>query len=77
MVHKQRKHQEGCERVKKDHHSGIKYSTCLFADGKTVMPSTLENEEAHQVLQSLSFGSQPGLLFPAFVCEQGHGVLIG
>jgi len=37
-------------------HPGIKYSTYLFPDGKTFMHlDHLENEKAHQVLQSLSY----------------------
>lgn len=41
--------------LKTINHPGIKYSTYLFADGKTFMHlDHLENEEAHLVLQSLS-----------------------
>lgn len=51
--------QENIKRVvdelKKLNHPGIKYSTYLFPDGKTFMHfDLLENEEAHQVLQSLA-----------------------
>jgi hypothetical protein len=40
--------------LKKINHPGIKYSTYLLQDGKTFMHfDQFENEEAHQVLQSL------------------------
>ena len=50
--------QENIKRVvnelKKLNHLGIKYSTYLQPDGKTFMHfDQFENEEAHQVLQSL------------------------
>jgi hypothetical protein len=40
--------------LKKLNHPGIKYSTYLLPDGKTFMHfDQFENEEAHQLLQSL------------------------
>ena len=40
--------------LKQINHPGIKYSTYLLPDGKTFMHfDQFENEEAHQVLQSL------------------------
>ena len=40
--------------LKQLNHPGIKYSTWLLPDGKTFMHfDQLENEEAHEVLQSL------------------------
>jgi len=40
--------------LKKINHQGIRYSAYLLPDGKTFMHlDHLENEEAHQVLQSL------------------------
>jgi hypothetical protein len=40
--------------LRKINHPGIKYSTYLFADGKTFMHfDQFENEEAHQFLQEL------------------------
>jgi hypothetical protein len=40
--------------LKELNHPGIKYSTYLLQDGKTFMHfDQFENEEAHQVLQSL------------------------
>lgn len=42
------------DELKQINHPGIKYSTYLLADGKTFMHfDQFENEEAHQVLQSL------------------------
>lgn len=41
--------------LKQLHHPGIKYTCWLLPDGKTFMHfDQLENEEAHQVLQSLA-----------------------
>jgi quinol monooxygenase YgiN len=41
--------------LKKLNHPGIKYSTYLMPDGKTFMHfDQFENEEAHEVLQSLA-----------------------
>ncbi|QEM10479.1 hypothetical protein [Mucilaginibacter rubeus] len=43
------------EELKTLNHPGIKYTAWLLPDGKTFMHfDQLENEEAHQVLQSLS-----------------------
>jgi hypothetical protein len=43
------------EELKALNHPGIKYSTYLLPDGKTFMHfDQFENEEAHQVLQSLA-----------------------